>query len=50
MREQTRRNINYTAGRETLLRLALLFNWSEPQLKAAILELIRQLKPTLAEN
>jgi hypothetical protein len=49
MREQTRRNINYIAGREALTRLAERLNWTEKQTRAALAELIRRLKPTLAE-
>jgi hypothetical protein len=49
MREQTRRNINYIAGREALTRVAERLGWSETQLRAAVAELIRQLQPTLAE-
>jgi hypothetical protein len=49
MRKQTKHNITYIAGAEALAKLAAELGWDEHRYKAAQAELIRQLKPTLAE-
>jgi hypothetical protein len=49
MREQTRRNAGYLMGLNTLTIISNRLGWSKTQYEAARAELIRQLKPTLAE-
>jgi hypothetical protein len=49
MREQTRRNITYLAGVEALKSLKEQLNWNDHQYRTALDELIRHIRPTLAE-
>jgi hypothetical protein len=49
MREQTRRNITYLAGLEALKLLKARLDWDERQYRAALDELIRHIRPTLAQ-